>query len=73
LLNRCVFNKIVGALKTPGVAQLTLHQGLEKTIPDTPKGETPVHLRDFQIYADRQKVVRPWEVDVGIRKDGKPV
>ncbi|TPX11080.1 uncharacterized protein E0L32_007941 [Thyridium curvatum] len=34
-LNKCVFEKI----------------GLEKTIPDTPKGKTPVHLRNKQIYA----------------------
>jgi NADH dehydrogenase (ubiquinone) 1 alpha subcomplex subunit 8 len=26
-------------------------QGLEKKIPDTPKGETPVHLRARQIFS----------------------
>ena len=26
-------------------------QGLEKKIPDTPKGETPVHLRTRNIFA----------------------
>jgi hypothetical protein len=49
---------------------LTRKQGLEKTIPDTPKGQTPIHLRDKQIYADRKHVLRSWEKDVGIRKDG---
>jgi hypothetical protein len=43
-------------------------QGLEKTIPDTPKGQTPIHLRDKQLYADYPTVVMPWEKDVGIRK-----
>jgi len=53
--------------------KLTLNQGLEKVIPDTPKGETPVHLRDKQVFADRKAVVYPWETDVGVRKDGKNV
>ncbi|KIW18035.1 hypothetical protein PV08_02322 [Exophiala spinifera] len=53
VLNRCVFQKI----------------GLEKTIPDTPKGQTPIHLRDKQTFADSTRVVYPWEKDVGIRKD----
>jgi len=52
IMNRCVFQKI----------------GLEKTIPDTPKGQTPVHLRDKQLYADFPTVVYPFEKDVGIRK-----
>lgn len=43
-------------------------QGLEKTIPDTPKGDTPVHLRDFQIYADRPHVLGRNESDVGVPK-----
>ncbi len=43
-------------------------QGLEKTIPDTPKGQTPIHLRDKQIYADYPTVVMPWEKDVNVRK-----
>jgi hypothetical protein len=30
---------------------LTLLQKLEKTIPDAPKGETPVHLRTRNIFA----------------------
>lgn len=53
ILNRCVFEKI----------------GLEKVIPDTPKGDVPVHLRDRQIFADRVKVLHPGEKDVGIMKD----
>ncbi|OAP61494.1 hypothetical protein AYL99_03697 [Fonsecaea erecta] len=52
VLNRCVFQKI----------------GLEKTIPDTPKGQTPIHLRDKQLFADYPQVVMPWEKDVGVRK-----
>ncbi|KAK7534028.1 uncharacterized protein J3D65DRAFT_467933 [Phyllosticta citribraziliensis] len=36
VLNKCVFEKI----------------NLEKTIPDTPKGEVPVHLREKQLFAD---------------------
>lgn len=51
---------------------LTRKQGLEKIIPDAPKGQIPVHLRDRQIYAENKRVVLPWEKDVGIRKDGKP-
>lgn len=43
-------------------------QGLEKTIPDTPKGQTPIHLRDKQVFADYPTVVMPWEKDVGIKK-----
>lgn len=45
-------------------------QGLEKTIPDTPKGETPVHLRDYQVMAEQRNVLRRGEKDVGILKDG---
>lgn len=45
-------------------------QGLEKTIPDTPKGQTPVHLRDTQLMADTRNVLRSGEKDVGILKDG---
>ena len=52
LLNKCVFEKI----------------GLEKVIPDTPKGETPVHLKDKQIFADRPHVLRPWEAEVGLSR-----
>lgn len=44
-------------------------QGLEKTIPDTPKGVTPVHLRDYQIFANSPKVLKSSEADVGIPKD----
>jgi len=50
---------------------LTGYQGLEKTIPDSPKGQTPVHLKDKQAFADHRIVLYPWEKDVGIRKDGK--
>lgn len=44
-LNKCVFDKLK----------------LEKTIPDTPPNVEPVHLRDYQIYADNPYVVGgPW-------------
>ncbi|KAK5056734.1 hypothetical protein LTR84_012266 [Exophiala bonariae] len=55
LLNKCVFNKI----------------GLEKVIPDTPKGQTPIHLRDWQTFANDRLILRPNEKDVGIGKDGQ--
>ena len=48
-------------------------QGLEKVIPDAPKNETPVHLRDWQIYANNKRVLRSDESDVGIDKSGKPI
>ena len=71
-MNRCVFQKIVSAIISAHLLSLNADvvlQGLEKTIPDTPKGDTPVHLRDKQVYADHPTVVYPWEKDVGIRKD----
>jgi hypothetical protein len=46
-------------------------QGLEKVIPDTPKGQTPIHLRDWQTFADNRLVLRPNEKDVGVGKDGQ--
>lgn len=71
VLNRCVFQKIVCSQTQTRteVLILTIKQGLEKTIPDTPKGQTPIHLRDKQLYADNRFVVMPWEKDVGVRKD----
>ena len=72
-LNRCVFEKIVRfdgfALDSfeTGLANI-FKQGLEKVIPDSPKGEVPVHLRDRQIFADNRVVVYPWERDVDIPK-----
>lgn len=48
-------------------------QGLEKVIPDAPKNETPVHLRNWQIYANHKKVLKSDESDVGIDKSGKPI
>ncbi|KAK5951128.1 ndufa8, NADH-ubiquinone oxidoreductase complex I 19kd subunit [Knufia fluminis] len=53
VLNRCVFQKI----------------GLEKNIPDAPSNLTPVHLRDYQIFANDRYVLRSGEADVGIPKD----
>jgi NADH dehydrogenase (ubiquinone) 1 alpha subcomplex subunit 8 len=51
-LNKCVFEKLVREihhLRLPSL--LTVCQKLEKTIPDAPKGETPVHLRTRNIFA----------------------
>jgi hypothetical protein len=48
-------------------------QGLEKTIPDSPKNVTPVHLRNYQYMADTRNVLRRGEKDVGILKDGTVV
>ena len=45
-------------------------QGLEKSIPDAPKTQTPVHLRDYQVMADSPHVLKRGEKDVGIMKDG---
>ncbi|KAF7504773.1 hypothetical protein GJ744_001706 [Endocarpon pusillum] len=53
VLNRCVFEKI----------------GLQKVIPDTPKGDVPVHLRDKQLFANRRSVLYPGESDVGVLKE----
>jgi hypothetical protein len=50
-----------------------LAQGLEKTIPDSPKGVTPVHLRNYQYMADTRNVLHRGEKDVGILKDGTVV
>lgn len=67
VLNKCVFQKIV---RTPSFHQemnwtkrhmandSCFEQGLEKTIPDTPKGQTPIHLRDYQTFANRQWVAK---------------
>ena len=48
---------------------IDMEQGLEKVIPDTPSNVTPVHLRDWQIFADHRPVLRRGERDVGIPKD----
>lgn len=58
----------------PFVLWLLMHiflQGLEKVIPDTPKGQTPIHLRDWQTFADNRLVLKPNEKDVGVGKDGQ--
>lgn len=69
LLNGCVLDNIVGVLPQAESAIANERQGLEKNIPDTPKGDVPIHLRDRQIFADRVKVLFPGEKDVGIMKD----
>lgn len=66
-----MFQKIVGLFLRENEYNADFEQGLEKTIPDTPKGETPVHLRDKQLFADNRMVVFPWEKDVGVRKDSQ--
>lgn len=55
-LNSCVFDKLVSRLSPWHVVDKEgswkyLFQKLEKTIPGTPQGETPVHLRKRQIYS----------------------
>lgn len=51
-LNACVFDKIVRLhLQLLGILANKAIQGLQKTIPDAPADETPVHLRQHQIYA----------------------
>lgn len=55
-LNRCVYNKL----------------GLEKVIPDTPKGEVPVHLRKTQIYANQQPRGSP-DLVLPTKSEGKSV
>ena len=65
--------RLTNAFYPTSISLLTdfLAQGLEKVIPDAPKGEVPVHLRDRQIFADKRIVVYPWEKDVDIsNKDG---
>ena len=69
MLNRCVFEKIVGATFYGNRSSTDSIQGLQKVIPDTPKGDIPVHLRDKQLFADRRRVVFPHEADVGILKE----
>ena len=54
-LNACVFEKIVSS--SPNSCKLVPRlnswpQNLEKTIPGTPAGEIPVHLRERQIYSN---------------------
>ena len=45
--NACVFEKLVGDAEehTCGASHTNALQKLTKVIPDTPKGETPIHLR----------------------------
>jgi len=51
-LNKCVFEKLVcRGYRCALRLSLTPLQKLEKTIPDAPKGETPVHLRTRNIFA----------------------
>ena len=51
-LNKCVFDNLVRSSvpKSKGRAADLCPKKLEKTIPDSPKGETPVHLRKRQLY-----------------------
>lgn len=57
-------------LVTQLTTRLTHLQGLEKVIPDTPQGETPVHLKNYQIFANgNRNVLRSGESDVGVAKN----
>ena len=52
--NSCVFDKLVRLVKLVTSINdqwLMVLQKLEKTIPGAPEGETPVHLRERQIYS----------------------
>jgi hypothetical protein len=44
-------------------------QGLEKTIPGTPQGEVPVHLRAKQIFADKMFFDGPRKNDLKTAKE----
>ncbi|RYC56316.1 hypothetical protein CHU98_g9891 [Xylaria longipes] len=53
-LNQCVFDNLVSLAFSPFPLYMLIqfaHQKLEKTIPDAPKDQIPVHLRTKQIYA----------------------
>lgn len=69
VLNRCVFQKIVCQTVCHYSIPSNSWQGLEKNIPDAPSNLTPVHLRDYQIFANDRYVLRSGEADVGIPKD----
>lgn len=55
ILNACVFDKLVclfvTATTSAGMLFLTAPQKMEKVIPGTPEKETPVHLREKQIFS----------------------
>ena len=60
LLNACVFDKLV-RLSLPHIEHTlikTLTQKLEKMIPGAPENETPVHLRDRQIFSHNMSSYR---------------
>ena len=53
LLNACVFDKLVSLFR-PFIENTligTFEQKLEKKIPGAPENETPVHLRNRQIFS----------------------
>jgi NADH dehydrogenase (ubiquinone) 1 alpha subcomplex subunit 8 len=53
-LNKCVFDNLVRSTtwyNTLVQLLILVQQKIEKVIPDTPAGETPVHLRKRQIYS----------------------
>lgn len=51
-MNKCVFEKLVSGFEfSVEMRGLIRIQGLKKEIPDTPKGEVPVHERKHQMFA----------------------
>ena len=75
-LSKCVYDNLVSApsLHRPYTSRLfstllTLtsrhEQKLEKTIPDTPKNQVPVHLRTRQIYAHERIMRDPGQPPYG--------
>ena len=70
LLNKCVLDKLVRMLpqsqrprKGDAYAFPAL-QGLEKKIPGSPEGETPIHLRKFQTFSHNMSSIREDEPNV---------
>ena len=90
LLNACVFDKLVRSAPPPHLSRSALAymhitlanpiepflQKLEKKIPGTPENETPVHLRDRQIFSHnlsswRRKTERPSRGEVQADRSAK--
>ena len=71
LLNKCVFDKLVRMLPTTSVSQRerkahasSMLQNLEKKIPGSPEGETPIHLRKTQTFSHNISSIREDEPQV---------
>ena len=70
LLNKCVLDKLVRTLpnlkppKEGNAYAFPTPQGLEKKIPGSPEGETPIHLRKTQIFSHNISSIREDEPNV---------